>query len=434
MRGRTMKVTRTMSRGAAVLIAVLLGMVGLATPASAHDYYPWALTIDKATYYLGEDIEVTLNGGSLEEPRSGQVGAYIGDVTDESRRAVGQAFDQTHDVVIVTAVEDTMVDGGKVTELKKSVSLPEGTPSGRYVVVVHDLVGKGGNDTVAAVFDYVNTPAPKEQVTIIGDKLTKVYGDEDPELTYQVTGLDKDESLTTLPTCSRDAKSTESVGLKEFTCSGATADPKYEISYLPGELDIKQAPLMFVADDKTRAVGAANPTLTYTVTGLVNGDTEATAFTGAPDIATLAFPDSQAGTYSIGIGVGTVTSTNYALSFQQGTLTVTAAPSGPAPSKLAPGALVITKDKKGKKVSSITVSAKLTQDGVPVKGKLVTFTVPGITLCSAKTNAAGVATCSIGGFRAAAILYHGGYTATFAGDKATARASVFSRDVRVVKK
>ncbi|MGH3850962.1 MAG: Ig-like domain-containing protein, partial [Pseudonocardiaceae bacterium] len=63
------------------------------------------------------------------------------------------------------------------------------------------------------------------------------------------------------------------------------------------------------------------------------------------------------------------------------------------------------------------VNAKLTvaSNGIPIPGKSVAFTTGFHSLCSANTDASGVATCS-GSAPLLAIQRFGRYTATFAGD------------------
>ena len=61
--------------------------------------------------------------------------------------------------------------------------------------------------------------------------------------------------------------------------------------------------------------------MTYTVSGLVNGDSQATALPTNPTLATTATPASAKGTYPITVSGGTP-SANYTLARQDGTLTV----------------------------------------------------------------------------------------------------------------
>jgi len=68
--------------------------------------------------------------------------------------------------------------------------------------------------------------------------------------------------------------------------------------------------------------GSAPPALTYTISGFVNGDTAATATSGAATVTTAATAASPAGIYNIVVALGTLTSTNYSFQFVNGTLTV----------------------------------------------------------------------------------------------------------------
>ena len=73
------------------------------------------------------------------------------------------------------------------------------------------------------------------------------------------------------------------------------------------------------ADDKGRSYGSANPALTATTSGLVNGDTAADAFGGV--LQTTAAPSSPVDGYPITASVAT-SPVGYLVSFTPGTLTV----------------------------------------------------------------------------------------------------------------
>ena len=63
--------------------------------------------------------------------------------------------------------------------------------------------------------------------------------------------------------------------------------------------------------------------ITYTVTGFVNGETKANAYTGAP---TLDTPTTPVGSYPVFTpGLGTLSATNYTFDIRSATLTVTPA-------------------------------------------------------------------------------------------------------------
>jgi len=77
------------------------------------------------------------------------------------------------------------------------------------------------------------------------------------------------------------------------------------------------------ADDKTRAYGQNNPTLTASYSGFVGGETLATSgVTGEPALSTTAVVDSPAGNYSIAIADGSLSSDNYRFTFVDGSLVV----------------------------------------------------------------------------------------------------------------
>lgn len=87
------------------------------------------------------------------------------------------------------------------------------------------------------------------------------------------------------------------------------------------DLVIKPAPLTIVADSQSKRYGDPIPSLTFTASGMVDGDTPSAALSGA--LATLADEASPVGTYLI--TQGSLAADNYALSFTGGQLTVTKA-------------------------------------------------------------------------------------------------------------
>ena len=95
--------------------------------------------------------------------------------------------------------------------------------------------------------------------------------------------------------------------------NGATADVV---------IDVSKAPLTIKADNKSRPYGQPNPPLTATYTGFVNGDSAA-SLDSPVVLSTAANGGSPAGSYPI-TATGAADA-NYAISFVNGTLTVTPA-------------------------------------------------------------------------------------------------------------
>jgi len=107
-----------------------------------------------------------------------------------------------------------------------------------------------------------------------------------------------------------------------FTPANAT---RYETVSLTIDLTVDQAPLTIIADNRTRTVGEANPVLTATYVGLVNGDTIA-SLSSPPALSTSARVSSPAGAYPI-LLFGAF-DPNYSITQVDGTLTVLE-PAGP---------------------------------------------------------------------------------------------------------
>lgn len=84
--------------------------------------------------------------------------------------------------------------------------------------------------------------------------------------------------------------------------------------------------LTYRADNLSRHYGNANPALTYSVSGLQNGDLLQNVVSGAPLLSTTATMQSGVGQYAINISQGTLASASYGFQFINGTLTVNAAP------------------------------------------------------------------------------------------------------------
>jgi hypothetical protein len=105
-------------------------------------------------------------------------------------------------------------------------------------------------------------------------------------------------------------------------------------------INVLKATITITADNKSKTYGDANPPLTYTPSGFVNGDTAATAFSGSPALSTIATQSSNAAAYAITAAQGTLASANYSFNFVPGSLTINKA------------ALTVTADNKSKLVGA----------------------------------------------------------------------------------
>src|SRR6202000_945111 len=99
----------------------------------------------------------------------------------------------------------------------------------------------------------------------------------------------------------------------------------YAGSSATAQITITPAVLSVTANNATRAFGAADPTFTASISGFVNGDTQATAVTGSAALTSTDTAASPVGTYPITAAAGTLAAKNYTFTYTAGTLPITQA-------------------------------------------------------------------------------------------------------------
>ncbi|MCS6880926.1 MAG: MBG domain-containing protein [Oscillochloridaceae bacterium] len=181
-----------------------------------------------------------------------------------------------------------------------------------------------GSGTVAARGYRIRVQ--RAPLTVTANNATRRYGAPNPTFTFNVTGLRNGDTvqqvfagaLATTATSASPAGTYQIIqGTLGLTNYGAA---RYTLNFEPGTLTVTRAPLTVTANDATRRVGAPNPTFTARYEGFVNGDGPAD-LNGTLSFSTPATTASPAGTYPI--TPGGLTSNNYAITFVDGTLTVT---------------------------------------------------------------------------------------------------------------
>jgi hypothetical protein len=202
-------------------------------------------------------------------------------------------------------------------------TLPAGTNS-LTAVYAGDTNYSGSS---SSILSYVVT---KAVLTVTANSLSTTYGTI-PALTYTMTGFfNGDTQLGATaggPTLSTTATMTSAPNTYPITLvAGSLAAANYTFTCVGGTLTVTQAPLTVTAQNASKVYDTANPAFTYTMTGFMNGQTQAIATTGAPTLSTVATTTSAAGNYAITAGVGTLTSSNYSFTLVNGTLTITKVP------------------------------------------------------------------------------------------------------------
>ena len=160
-------------------------------------------------------------------------------------------------------------------------------------------------------------------ITITADAKSKVYGEVDPALTYQITSGSFIPGETLTGVLTRAAG--ENVG--SYAIASSLSNANYEITFVPANVTITKAAITITADAKEKVYGEVDPALTYQITNgsLINGDT----LTGV--LARAAGED--VGSYAI---ASSLSNANYEITFVPANVTITKA------------AITITADAKSK--------------------------------------------------------------------------------------
>jgi hypothetical protein len=195
---------------------------------------------------------------------------------------------------------------------------------GQYAITSSNAVfGTGSASNYAITYGTLSNglTVTARPLTVTASDQSMIYGNALPTLTYTVGGDGLVNGDTLSGALATTASATSNVGSYGITQGTLAASSNYSLTYTGGTLSIASRPITVTANNVSRYIGLPNPKLTYQITtgSLVNGD----VLSGA--LATTAGATSTVGTYAIIQGTLTTT-TNYALSFVPGTLTVQAPP------------------------------------------------------------------------------------------------------------
>ena len=189
-----------------------------------------------------------------------------------------------------------------------------------------------GSYSTVIVPDVISVPVSQKELTIDSPAVTtRAYNAGlNAAITGTLTGvLSGDVGLVTLVGTGLFETALPAAGIAVDASTSTITGSKssnYSLTVPTGLTGtITAATLTVKADDKSRAAGAANPTLTSTVTGYQGADTAGSVgLMGTPVLATAALITDPAGNYPITCAAGdvTITDPNYTLDFVDGTLEV----------------------------------------------------------------------------------------------------------------
>jgi gliding motility-associated-like protein len=262
--------------------------------------------IKQGTLALNSNYTLTYTGANLA------IAAKAITVTADAKT---KTFGEADPALTYKITSGTLVNTDAFTG---SLTRDAGEAVGTYAIK-QGALALSSNYTLS--YTSANLTISQKKLTITAVNQSKAYGSANPGLTVTYSGFvgtDNAGSLTTLPTISTTATASSGAGTYPINASGAVM-PNYIIEYVAGTLTINKATLTVTADNKSRNYGVANPALTVTYNGFVNGD-DATKLTTAPTPSTTATATSAPGNYTIAVNGGV--SANYNFNYVNEQLTV----------------------------------------------------------------------------------------------------------------
>ncbi len=204
----------------------------------------------------------------------------------------------------------SITSGNLVGEDSLSLTRATGNNAGNYAISAPALANANYTITPAGGV-FTITPKP---ITITANAATKVYGTEDPELTY-ITGEGKVVGDVFTGLLARGEGN--NVGNYTISAAGLT-NANYTITPGNASFTITPKPITITADAKTKVYGEADPALTYAITS--GNLLESDALTGL----LTRTAGSNVGLYTI--SVAALANENYTITPVDSTLTISQPP------------------------------------------------------------------------------------------------------------
>ncbi|GAB2626394.1 hypothetical protein GCM10026987_24530 [Belliella aquatica] len=216
--------------------------------------------------------------------------------------------------VSTPGVGSTLANGTEVS-FTGSLSREIGEDLGTYSILQNTLA----NSNYTILYTGSELEINPLSVTVRAEEKVKTYGDTDPSLTYVSTpevGSTLENGTEVLFTGSLSREVGEDVGAYSIL-QNTLANSNYTISFIGTDLMINKKSLTITADNKEKIYGEINPILTFSYSGLANGDT---SISSEPTLSTIGEDLSDVGVYPILLSGGT--DPNYEVSIISGLLTV----------------------------------------------------------------------------------------------------------------
>jgi filamentous hemagglutinin family protein len=291
----------------------------------------YTLSSDSVNFSNGKasNYAITYNDGTLAVTAR-PITISVGDQS----RIYGNANPTTGTIAVT---EGGLVNGDTFGTVAVSSNATAGSDVGNYMLSTDKdsiTFSKGQASNYAITYDEGTLKVTARPITVMVNDQSRIYGNANPTAgTVTVTdgSLVNGDMITSAVTVSSTAGATSDVGSYALSTDGVTFSngkaSNYAVTYDEGTLNVTARPITVTVDNQSRIYGNANPTTgTATLTGgsLVNGDTLGTA-----SVSSNAAAGSDVGNYTLSsdsVNFSNGKASNYAITYNDGTLAVTARP------------------------------------------------------------------------------------------------------------
>ena len=290
-------------------------------------------------------------GVSLSSPNQSKV------YGDDDPGAAGIGVDLTGLVnrVVSTWGGTVAVDDSAVTAQWSSLTRAPGENVGRYSITTGSATLSASGSNYGQVFSVANDPAlfiTLRDLTVAARNTTKVYGETDPALDFDITQgtLRNGDSLNGVLV----RASGESAGRYVIDAS-QLANDNYRIVAINGELTITRRPITVLVDDLVKAQGSADPVFSFRITS--------GSLLGSDSLGSLLrVPGEAPGVYLI--DGSSLANGNYDITALAGTLTIRASAAPPVPLPPPPPSPIIVPVFVDNGTTALTSSAPVSFGGL----------------------------------------------------------------------
>jgi filamentous hemagglutinin family protein len=288
---------------------------------------PYAIAASSATgsNFMSSNYNITYADGSLTVTP-----AALTITANNASKTYGQTASFTGSEFTQSGLQNNESIGGVTLNSAGTSNTANVSGNNPYSITASSATGGSFNATNYTI-SYVNGGLTVNPATLTytANASTTTYGTPATSLVGNVTGFVNNETLTTATSgtlgFASSATTNSNVGNYAITGSGLTANNgNYVFTQAVGNasaLTINPATLTYAANTNSVTYGSTLPSLSGTVTGFMNGETEATATTGTSAFSSSVTTNSNVGTYAVNGAGLTANNGNYVFTQAAGNAT-----------------------------------------------------------------------------------------------------------------